>query len=141
MKNREPKDSDTVILELNEKWQVGIPCGWIPIIGNIKINNTKIYRADAFEDKLGEMKLLLKTQFNCNKLYEIEEGGTVKYLDIEECTFSYTGLEYLYSDLNYEIIIYFSHENSITFGGEKFISEIHKLWPDHEKYIWNEPFG
>jgi len=138
---RKPKDPDTVILELNHKWQVDIPFGWIPIIGDIQIPNTKIYRADAFEDKLDEMIMILRRQFNCNELYEIEEGGTVKYLEIEKCTFSYTGLEHLYTDLNYEIVIYYSHENSITFGGKDLIKELYKIWPDHGDHIWNSPFG
>lgn len=141
MNIRTPKDPDTVILELNHKWQVDIPFGWIPIIGDIQIPYTKIYRADAFEDKLDEMIMILKRQFNCNKLYEIEEGGTVKYLEIEKCTFSYTGLEHLYTDFNYELVIYYSHENSITFGGKKLIKVLHKIWPDHGDHIWNSPFG
>ena len=141
MENRRPKDSDTVFLELNEKWRVDIPFGWIPIIGDIQIPHTKIYKADAFELKLNELKSILKEQFNLDKLYEIEEGGTVKYLEIENCAFTYTGLEHLYSDVNYEIVIYYSHENSITIGGEKLIKHIHKIWPEHQQNIWKEPFG
>lgn len=87
------------------------------------------------------MKNLLKTQFGYTELYEIQEGGTVNYLDIENCNFSYTGLEHFYSDLDYNIIIYFSHENSITFGGAKLISEIQKIWPEHQQNAWNNPFG
>lgn len=133
-------DEDIVLLKLNEIWKCELPFGWIPITGDAIISDTEIYQSDYFQVYIDVIRELLKAKFKLSEIYEVREGGSISIKNVNDCNFQYDGIEYLYTDFNYQIVIYCSHESSITVGGESLISEIHKLWPEYKNHIWTTAF-
>ena len=101
--------------------------------------NIEIYDAEYFHHFDEEVKEVLRDSFNASTLYEIEEGGTVRLLDLDECVFRYDGLEHMYTDLSFSFLLYFSHESSVTVGGETLLDEIHRIWPESSMHPWPPP--
>jgi hypothetical protein len=128
---------DMVLLELNARWNCSLPFGWIPIYDTATDEETvDIYSHDYFLPFAEQVKQCLRDTFNASTLYEIEEGGTVRLLDLDECVFDYDGHEYMYTDLSFSFLIYFSHEQSVTIGGEKLRDEIYRIWPEGFMHPW-----
>ena len=128
---------DMVLLELNARWNCQLPFGWIPMCDTAVDKETvDIYDSEYFHHFDEEVKQCLRDTFNASTLYEIEEGGTVRLLKLEECVFGYRSLEYMYTDLSFSFLLYFSHEESVTVGGEKLRNEIHRIWPEHFMHFW-----
>ncbi|PSR54095.1 hypothetical protein AHMF7605_11465 [Adhaeribacter arboris] len=130
-------DKDTAILTLNEKWNCDLNFGWVPITSNVAIENVEIYDSSYFQNYIGEIKEIIKINIKENQLLEIREDGQFKEVNIDDCDFYYDGLEYIYTDKNFEIVLYFSHENSTTIGGREIISELHKIWPGYREHFWS----
>ena len=82
------------------------------------------------------MKSAIKSLFNSEAIFEIKEDGQLKSCHIDECNFAYDGLEYIYTNAALEFVLYFSHENSTTVGGQKLIAEIHRMWPEYANHLW-----
>jgi hypothetical protein len=101
----------------------------------------EVYDAFYFEHFEDEVKRMLEIEFDIRSLYEINEGGEVTFVSLEECIFCYDGLEHLYTDEAYSFIIYFSHEDSATLGGEKLIAGFRRIWPEHRNHLWVDPIA
>jgi hypothetical protein len=129
-------DEDTVLLKLNEIWGCALPFGWIPITGNKKILNTEIYDSTDFSQYIDVIKGVLTSKFKLLEIFEVIEGGGVSVKKISDCDLFYSGIEYLYTDSEYQFVIYCSHEGSVTIGGSALISEIHKIWGDYKNHLW-----
>lgn len=128
---------DEVILELNARWNCEIPFGWIPICrDSTEADVAEVYEEKYFHHFDDEVKKVLCETFHASTLYEIAEGGIVRLLALNECVFGYDGLEHMYSDLSFSFLIYFSHEESVTVGGEKLLDEIHRIWPEYSMHFW-----
>lgn len=132
-------DNDTVLLELNEKWKFSLSFGWVPITDDEPDQAFEIYQAEDFELKIDDLVQVLKSKFKLDFIYEINEHQKVSIRKIEECDFCYTGLEHLYTDQSYQFAIYFSHESSVTIGGDQLITEVHGFWPEYINHFW-KPF-
>ncbi|GAB3726897.1 hypothetical protein GCM10027594_08760 [Hymenobacter agri] len=131
---------DEVILELNARWNCEIPFGWIPIYrASTDADVAEVYDEEYFHHFDDAVKKVLRETFHVSTLYEIEEGGTVRQLTLDECVFGYNGLEHMYSDLLFSFLIYFSHESSVTVGGRKLLDEIHRIWPESSMHLWPPP--
>ncbi|HEX8334981.1 MAG TPA: hypothetical protein VF622_20315 [Segetibacter sp.] len=129
-------DKDTVLLTLNEKWDCSLPFGWIPITSDKIIPNVEIYDSNYFVYYVEEIKEVIKTKFKIADLFEIREDGQFLQLNINDCNFSYNGLEYIYTDENLDFVLYFSHENSTTIGGKELLNELRKIWPEYINHLW-----
>ena len=129
-------DKDTLLLSLNEKWNCSLPFGWVPITGDETIPNTEIYESAYLSYYIEEIKTLIKKIYGLTTVFQIREDGQFKELNIDECDFYYDGLEYIYTDNELRFVLYFSHENSTTVGGELLLKEIHKIWPEHSDHLW-----
>ena len=101
-----------------------------------EIDTVEVYDAEYFHHFDEEVKQVLHDTFNVSTLYEIEEGGTVKLRSLNECVFGYDGLEHMYTNLSFSFVIYFSHESSVTIGGEMLLNEIHRIWPEYSMHFW-----
>jgi hypothetical protein len=129
-------DSDLLLLLLNNKWGWELPFGWIPMSGEAAIPHTEVYQSEPFEAIELKAIELLKTVFNAEQLYEVDEGGSVESKLLDECVFSYDGLEHLYTNQNGDFMVYFSHEDSVTVGGEELLAALHKIWPAYKNHFW-----
>jgi hypothetical protein len=134
-------DKDILLLRLNEKWNCTLPFGWIPITSSDDIPNTEIFKSDYLNYYMGEIKNIISNIFDLNALFEIREDGQFKVVNIAECEFSYDGTEYIYTDEDLTFVLYFSHENSTTVGGESLLNEIHKIWPDYSIHLWKSSWS
>lgn len=128
-------DEDIVILELNARWGCAIPFGWIPMTGDDEIPNTEIYYAELFDDREEEVKGIIKSLYTDN-VFEILEGGAVSSKHLNGCFFGYNGLEHLYTNDTYDFVLYFSHESTVTVGGQRLLAEIHSRWPAYQHHLW-----
>jgi hypothetical protein len=129
-------DADWLLLLLNEKWGWELPFGWIPMTSELVIPDTEIYQSEPFEVIEAKVIELLKATFAADQLFEIEEGGRVEFKLLDDCVFSYDGLEHLYTNQEGDFMVYFSHEDSVTIGGEKLLTELHKVWPAYKSHFW-----
>jgi hypothetical protein len=129
-------DKDTLLLHLNEKWKCDLEFGWIPITSDNTIPNTEIYQSDYLSYYIEEIKAIIRTSYGVDVLFEIKEDGQFKELDINECDFCYDGLEYIYTHKDLRFVLYFSHENSTTIGGELLLEELHRTWPEYRAHLW-----
>ena len=126
-------DKDTAMLTLNEKWNCDLNFGWVPITSDVAIENVEIYDSNYFQYYIEEIKEIIKINFKETQLLEIREDGQFNEVNIDDCDFYYDGLEYIYTDKNFEFVLYFSHENSTTIGGREIISALHKIWPKYRE--------
>lgn len=129
-------DHDLLLLELNAKWGWSLAGSWIPMIGFESIPHTAIYQVGPFEAAIPHPEDLLQQVFDLNTVYDIEEGGNIQIKPLADCAFYYDGLEHLYTNCNGDFMLYFSHEDSVTVGGEKLLAAIYDAWPSHKKYFW-----
>jgi hypothetical protein len=133
-------NKDLLILELNARWHWRIPFGWIPISGEEIIADTEIYHADYFDFFEPEITEAIGRLYNLTEVYELVEDGQVGIRPIADCTFFYDGLERLYTDENFQFMLYFSHETSVTAGGKELLTEIHRLWPAYKNHLWQADY-
>ena len=133
-------DKDTLLLNLNEKWKCDLQFGWIPIKGDESIPNVEIYESNYFEYYIEEVKRIIKNKLRVTHLFEMREDGQFKELSVDDCDFSYDGLEYMYTNEGLDFVLYFSHEVSSTIGGEALLQEIHSIWPEYRNHLW-KPFS
>ena len=134
-------DKDTLLLKLNEKWKCSLEFGWIPITGDDEIANTEVYDSDYFEYYIDEVKKIIENIAETTTIFELREDGRLRELNLIECDFRYDGLEYIYTDRGFSFVLYFSHENSTTVGGERLLHEIHRIWPDYSIHFWKPFWG
>jgi hypothetical protein len=129
---------DLVLLELNARWNCDLPFGWVPITGPAaKSDELEIYNLDPFVDwfSLG-IKQIIADAFGISFIYKIQEGGAVNYIPLDDCVFGYTGLEHMYTDVSFQFLLYYSHEDSVTAGGRMLLEAIHQKWPDYSRQFW-----
>jgi len=129
-------DHDLLLLELNAKWRWSLSFSWIPMTGDEEIPHTEIYQADPFDAAIPQPEALLKEIFGLSTVYDIEEFGSVQVKSLPDCAFYYDGLEHLYTNRSGDFMLYFSHEDSVTVGGEKLLAEIHRIWPAYSQHFW-----
>ena len=129
-------DYDLLLLRLNAKWNWSLAFSWIPMTGDEKIPHTEIYQAAPFEEAIPQIAELLEALFNSRSVYDVAEDGNVQVRSLDDCSLYYDGLEHLYTNEEGEFMLYFSHEDSVTVGGEKLLAEIHKVWPAHKNNFW-----
>lgn len=73
-------------------------------------------------------------------LFEIPESDDGCSMDVTDLDPCYSGQECFWTDDKLDWIIYASHENSITVGGEWLLKEIKAVWPNWSERIWTTPF-
>jgi hypothetical protein len=133
-------DKDLILLEVNERWKWQIPFGWIPISGNEFIEDTEIYHANYFAFFEEDIISAIARIYELGEVYEFVEGGEINAQPLDNCTFYYDGLERMYTDKQFQFILYFSHETSVTVGGKMLLEEIHKIWPEYKNHFWHADY-
>lgn len=73
---------------------------------------------------------------NFDKIFEFREYGASYEIELSIFEADYTGAEGYWTSEKMDWLIYTSHENSITFGGEWLIEEIKSNWNGWEKYLY-----
>jgi len=131
---------DLVLLELNARWNCDLPFGWVPITAPAdNSEELEIYDSEAFAECFDNNAInrLLEETFGISTAYEIVEGGAVAFTELEKCVFGYNGLEHMYTDVSFQFLLYFSHEDSVTAGSKRLIEAIHRAWPDYKSHFWS----
>lgn len=129
---------DLVLLELNARWNCDLPFGWVPITSPAENSDElEIYDLEPFVAWFGDgVRQFIADTFGISSVYEIEEGGAVAFISLDDCVFSYNGLEHMYTDASFQFLLYYSHEDSVTAGGKVLIEAIHRLWPEYSTHFW-----
>ncbi len=105
--NDKPIDKDFILLTLNEKWKCNIPFGWFPIFGDDEIPGIEIFESNYFSFFVEQVKSIIKDSYFLNTLLEIREDGQIKEMSVDESDFCYDGLEYIYTDVNFNLFYTF----------------------------------
>ncbi len=112
---------------------------WYPLTTDSKPDNAEFFETNTFQEKFGLDKLIEMINFFgdtlINSLTETGENIKINTSDLEP----YCGLEVIYCNNTADWAIYFSHENTVTFIGQKIIDELKKQWPNFDKY--KDPWG
>ena len=125
----------TFLESLSKAWGV-TNSYWYPLK---PVHRTDVisFNADEFEHKFGFQKLreIIKNSF---EIFEIKEWRDIgRQIKFEEFEPKYDGDgEGFWFPKNMKWIIYSSHENSISFGGDELIQSIKMNWKDWEQHIW-----
>jgi len=124
---------------LNEKWSVPINDYWIPLSSSPILPDIIYFNYDEFENEFGIKKLqnLVKENFS-SELLETNEECEEFNIPIEDLAYM-NGCEAYHTNKNLDWVMYMSHENTITFKGEKLIALIKSNWSDWEN--WKNPWS
>lgn len=87
----------------------------------------KDFGLDQLKKTLGKLGIQ-----NCYRLNEYPKDNEDYKIDLDN-VIAYNGLEKYYCDDSNSWIIYFSHENTVTFGGKKLIQTIKNEWGNWKK--------
>lgn len=71
---------------------------------------------------------------------ELREWGPSYEVDISALDFSYEGAEGFWFTAQLDWIIYASHEDSITIGGEVALEALKQVWPKWHEAVWTRPW-
>ncbi len=120
--------------QILEKWDAGQ--SYFYPLNNTERDDVICFPQDYFLKDFG-----LKKLSNCLRTLKIEEcylldeyiNHKEDYLISPEEIVSYNGLEKYYCDKSNDWIIYFSHENTVTFGGKVIIDILKSEWINWKK--------
>ena len=125
--------------EIARTWNVGPGAWWYPLVPTSRIDVVAFEAAD-FHAAVGTngLQVILARHHVGRVLYFPEfDEFPAQEIDLDEVDFRYTGAaEGYWCDRNLDWLIYVSHEESITLGGEWLISEIQTVWPQWQDHLW-----
>jgi hypothetical protein len=131
--------SDSEVEELSKRlrgtW--GVEGGyWFPLT-DVPREDVLAFRAAEFrrEVSVEHVQEILRTR-GVDHVWELREYGPSYEMELSELDPVYAGAEGFWFSSTLDWIIYASHENSITVGGEWLIAEIRRIWPSWEQWIW-----
>lgn len=131
-------ESQALWSAVKKRWGVGSRY-WYPLEG-VAPPNTIVFRADAFEEKFGHERLqYLLSEFGVEQVFELNEhqGAEPEYeVAVALVDVFYRGDEVYWTPQGQEWLIYVSHENSVTFSGERLINTIQGTWRDYPSYLY-----
>lgn len=131
-------ESDFVWKELQAKWNV-TERYWYPLT-TWQRNDVEAFQDSYFEREFGYEKLqnILRKR-GINKLWELREDNINYEIELNIFEPYYNGCEGFWCDLNFDWLIYASHESSITFAGS-ILPELKSEWSNWQQRIWTTPF-
>jgi len=108
---------------------------WYPL-ADTKRQDVISFVYSGFEKNFG-FDNLRELLINEGEIHEIRENKCKGFvIKLSEFEADYDGSEGYWFNKTLEWAIYSSHEDSITFGGEKLISALKKKWIGWDKYVW-----
>jgi len=128
-------ETDKLNRSLLQVWEI-TNSYWYPL-KEISRHDVIAFDADAFESTFGFEKLreILKDTKEIYEIKEWKDKGNIVEFDSLEPQYDGEGEGFWFTkDMKW--IIYCSHEDSITFGGESIIQIIKENWKECDKYIW-----
>jgi hypothetical protein len=130
------EDETLVFLEtLSKVWAVTNNY-WYPL-KPINRDDVIAFKADEFENKFGFFELR-KILINNLEIYEIREWldkGKIVRFETFEPRYDGDG-EGFWFQQDMKWMIYCSHENTISIGGQELVQSIKDNWKDWNQYIW-----
>lgn len=112
---------------------------WYPL-NDIPRTDVVAFEAPEFHRDIGAERLrAILRAANVGQVYELTEfvEHPAYEQDLEACGFRYTGAEGYWCDTGMEWIVYASHEDSITLGGQWLIDRVQESWSAWPEHIWN----
>ncbi|UKS28419.1 hypothetical protein LOZ80_05645 [Paenibacillus sp. HWE-109] len=131
------KEKSAVWRDLKNNW--GIDDYWYPL-SDSKPADVEAFMEDYFESEVGYpvLREILK-KHNIEKVFELREFSSSPEYEIDvnnfRPTYNINGEGYWCSK-EMDWVVYASHENSITIGGDWLIKEIRKVWLNWEERCW-----
>lgn len=126
---------------LHDEWEVS-GSYWYPLM-EVAREDVLAFQAPYFRrDVGGKAVQSILTARGISRLWELRESGACYEMDLDLLDPKYTGEEGFWCAPNAEPgwLIYASHEESITVGGDWLIREVTRIWPEWPRYLWTSPF-
>lgn len=121
--------------KLNDDWNIDLEEYWIPLsLKKFPTMNVCYFNLSTFIEKFGidtlnEIGSGLSTEFVI-QFVAFLDARRMKGLEIT----IKPGEDSFYTDENADWVIYITHEDTITFGGNGLIQKIKSLWPEWATY-------
>ncbi|MBH5317518.1 hypothetical protein I6N90_06770 [Paenibacillus sp. GSMTC-2017] len=132
-------ESELLWTQLDIKWAIQKRSHWIPLDAS-KHKFALPFMDDYFESEFGfeRLRAILK-KHGVNEVYELRELTSSPEYELEVSafypTYDFDG-EGFWCSKEMDWVIYVSHENSITIGGEWLINMVKEVWPNWESRLW-----
>ena len=119
--------------KLKERWGIKHRGFWIPLDGVLR-EDIEFFNYTVFQKAFGTEKLKVVIKNLGHELInELNEADYDTKVNVDELK-TYQALELYYTPDNVEWVIYISHENTITFGGQKLLDKIKEQWTDWTQF-------
>jgi hypothetical protein len=114
---------------LSQRWGIS-ESYWYPLTEGAPPADVVALKADLFdrEVSLPALRALLRSR-GIERFIELREYGSGYEADVELLEPVYNGAEGYWTDNSGEWVIYASHENSVTLGGQWLIAGVAAAWP------------
>jgi hypothetical protein len=141
VKPREIRGSDREQLwqRIADTWAVGARY-WHPL-AEVPRRDVLAFQAPNFEQAVvagGRLHAILAAR-GTECVLELREGGSAYEILLSDLDPLYTGDEGFWCSDAMDWLLYASHENSLTVGGEWLISAVKSAWPEWERHVWTTP--
>ncbi|MFF2019712.1 hypothetical protein [Paenibacillus sp. NPDC058177] len=125
--------------QLNDIWAIKTRGPWIPLDGS-QNELTLAFMDDYFDSEVGyELLRKFLKEHGVNHVYELRELEFSPEYELELSaftpTYAFNG-EGFWCSKEMDWVIYASHENSITIGGEWLINKVKEVWSNWESRLW-----
>jgi hypothetical protein len=124
---------------LSDTWAAGGGY-WYPLT-EVPQRNVLAFQAPCFYQALvaGENLPAILAARGVDRIFELREVGSAYELRLADLDPVYTGDEGFWCSDALDWVLYASHENSLTVGGEWLITAVKFAWPEWERYVWDNP--
>lgn len=138
----EASEKDELILRLWDEWDVKEHY-WFPLTLNQTAPAfTEAFQAAFFqEESTHETLQQILAARGIATMFELREDGQMCEIELAQFHPVYTWLEGFWFSAQLDWLIYASHENSLTIGGQWLLPEVQAAWPDWKRHIWTWPIS
>ena len=125
--------------EVAKIWDIGRGVWWHPL-GETSRTDVIAFEVTDFDAAIGVNGLKdILARHQVSQVWYFPEFDEVpaQLMDLSDAEFRYTrSTEGYWCDSHWDWLIYASHEESITLGGDWLIAEVKRLWPQWEGHLW-----
>lgn len=125
---------------LSATWGVG--GGYWHPLAEVPRRDVLAFQAPYFNQALvagGRLHAILDAR-KVGRVFELREDGSAYETRLADLDPVYTGGEGFWCSAAMDWVLYASHENSLTVGGEWLIVAVKSAWPEWAQYVWTNPF-
>ena len=132
------EESKSIWSPVRGRWQIPEHY-WYPL-ADCALSDVVAFKTRAFEEAMPHERLRgVLAARGIGRVWELREFGPEYELDISLFKPVYDGAEGYWSSGDLDLIIYASHESSVTVAG-RLLQEITAIWPSWQAYVWTGVF-